>query len=144
MFRVLSPGGVCVFFDDAFSPIWHLSKQTILKPFMRYIHKRRGISPEDLRATMENGFKEREILEWGRAVGFDSDYFFVRREFLLYFFRRALKKVFCSDLNRPSVHFFASLLGSIDRILRKVSKLYQKNMIHVVWGYRKPNSELRS
>ena len=142
VFRVLSQGGVCVFFDDAFSPVWHLSKQTILKPFMRYIHKRRGISPEDLRATMESGFKKREILEWGRAVGFDSDYFFVRRELLLYFFRRSLIKVFDSGLNRPFMHFFASLLGSIDTILGKTLNLYEKNMIHVVWGYRKPKSEL--
>lgn len=33
--RVLKPGGRAVFMDDAYSPIWHFSKMTWLKPLLR-------------------------------------------------------------------------------------------------------------
>ena len=75
VYRVLKPKGICVFFDDAFCPIWQSSKKGILKPLMQYVHKKRGISPEDRHATWEGGFKREQIETWGTAAGF-SRYFF--------------------------------------------------------------------
>jgi len=136
VYRVLKTGGKCIFFDDAFSPIWHLSKRSFLSPLMKYIHKRRGISPEDLRATLEGGFTKKQIEEWGMSVGF-YHYFFIRKEFLLYFWLRGMKKVFGSDNSNRVLYFVASLLSVIDSSVGSVSRLYQNNMIRLVWGYSK-------
>lgn len=135
-YRVLKPEGMCIFFDDAFSPIWQLSKTSLLKPLMQYIHKKRGISPEDLRATLEGGFTKRQVKEWGNGSGF-QDYFFIKRELLLYLWLRCTKKVFGCDQSNGVVHFVASILLMLDRAMASISRLYQDNMIRLVWGYKK-------
>ncbi|HEX4164030.1 MAG TPA: class I SAM-dependent methyltransferase [Bryobacteraceae bacterium] len=57
VYRVLAPGGQCVFFDDAYAPLWQGAKLTVLSPLMSYSHRTTGISPEDLRVTMSGGFR---------------------------------------------------------------------------------------
>jgi len=108
---------------------------------MQYVHKKRGISPEDLRATLEGGFTREQIEKWGVAAGFLS-YFFIRREFLLYFWIRGMKKIFNLDQNNLIVHFVGSLLSLIDTTTASISRLYQNNMIRLVWGYEKLESDL--
>jgi len=137
VYRVLKYGGKCLFFDDAFSPVWNISKKSILRPLMKYVHKRRGISPEDLRATMEGGFKEKEIIEWGKSVGFNGNPIFIRRMLLSYLFQRLIEKIFPTFLNSPSVDSITHRLVKTDDILSKISNIYQKNLIRVLWGYSK-------
>lgn len=67
--RVLAPGGRCVFMDDAYAPLWHYAKQTVLRPLMKYSHKTTGISPEDYRFSMTGGFREKALSKLIRATG---------------------------------------------------------------------------
>lgn len=136
IFRVLKRGGMCIFFDNAFSPIWQRLKTGLLKPLMQHIHKKRGISPEDLRATLEGGFTKDQVIDWGFESGFNS-YFFIKKELLLYFWLRGTKKVFNRDRDNRVVYLVGSMLSFFDSILESASRLYQDNMIRVVWGYRK-------
>ena len=62
--RVLKKEGEGIFMDDAYSPFWHFVKSTLLKPLQQYSHRRHGISPEDLRATKEGGFKRKVLAKW--------------------------------------------------------------------------------
>ena len=65
IYRVLKPGGFSIFWDGAVSEIWQRLKVDIFRPLTDYTHKRNGISPEDLRVTLEKGgygFKELLLL----------------------------------------------------------------------------------
>lgn len=110
---------------------------------MKYIHNKRGISPEDLRATIEGGFKESQILEWGNSVGFNNNYFFQKQEFLSYLCQRFLEKVCQYKLkntmytNKNITKLLVSFLNHVDHSFANISKIYQNNLIRVVWGYRK-------
>lgn len=134
--RVLKPRGRGVFFDDAYAPAWHYSKQTWLKPLMRYTHRRQPISPEDMRFTMSGGFKEVELAESIIAVG--GQPWFHRDCFLYYFWTRASDRLFPARLQ------FLGRQGAIaDRLIRLDRRLarfraVRKNLIRLVWGFDKP------
>ena len=59
--RVLAPGGRAVFVDAAYSPLWQGAKMTVLRPLMKYSHRRHPRSPEDVRDTVRGGFREDDV-----------------------------------------------------------------------------------
>jgi SAM-dependent methyltransferase len=140
--RVLRPGGRAVFHDDGYAPLWHYSKQTWLRPLMRYFHKLEEPSPEDLRFTLSGGFREEQLAAAIRVAG--GEPWFFRTEFVHYFFTRASERL-------PPQRLFKRLAGS-DRLLRALialdnglsrSRLVRRNLIRLVWGFDKPAATAR-
>ena len=133
--RVLKPGGRGVFMDDAYAPLWHYSKQTWLKPLMKFSHQKAGISPEDYRFSMMGGFKEVELAEKITRAG--GRPWFKRKSLLSYFAYRAADKVLpeCIGraLTRPTV---ATIIMQADSILCRLPVM-KKNQIRLIWGFEK-------
>ncbi len=129
--RCLKPGGQCVFFDDAFSGLWHAAKSTVLKPLQLYSHWRTGISPEDKLATKKGGFKRSELKLLMNQHGFDR-MTFERDSFCEYLMRRGIDKL--------GVGFLRALLPAtraVDRCLKKRTRFISTQGIRLVWGFRK-------
>lgn len=133
--RVLVPGGRAVFMDDAFSPIWHYSKQTWLKPLMKYSHRKTGISPEDYRFSMSGGFKESELAAMMTRLGLQP--FFQRACLLDYLWTRAAVKLLPQRLYMPLTSGLPMrALVWLDQALSRWS-WYRRNQIRLVWGFSK-------
>jgi SAM-dependent methyltransferase len=134
--RVLKPGGRAVFMDDAYAPLWYYSKTTLLYPLMKYTHWRHGISGEDLRATMEGGYRPHQLSS--TIFGLGGQPFHVRRSFVQYLWSRAAIKLLPQSLQKLVL---APRIGrSLDRIDRAMSRFgwYRANLIRLVWGFEKP------
>ncbi len=136
-YRVLRPGGRCVFMDNGYSPIWQALKLSVLRPLMLYFHRREMISPEDLRATLTGWYRESELADQIVATG--GRPFFVRSSFVHYLVTRAAERlppqpVFYEVVHRPRTLRF---LMSIDRVLHR-SATIRANEIRLVWGFDKP------
>jgi SAM-dependent methyltransferase len=139
VFRVLRRNGFCLFLDAAFNPQWQFAKKTIFRPLQKYARRRRPTSPEDLRASAEGGFIEEAVKNSGRTVGF-YDYFYIRNEFLSFFWRRGLNKILSGRRRKQFYNLnskVASLLTYADEKLAKVSRKYYGYMNRLVWGYKK-------
>lgn len=133
--RVLKPRGKCIFFDDAYSPLWYRIKTGFLKQIMAFHHRRNKISPADLVATYEGGFKEEQIKRWSCDAGF-KDYFMIKREFLSYLYRSGLRKLFhLSNKNSKIIQIGDHFFSQLDSKLLKSISWYQNNLIHMVWGF---------
>ena len=129
--RCLKPGGQCVFFDDAYSGIWHSAKSTVLKPMQLYSHWRTGISPEDKFATQKGGFKRPELELLMRKHGFQQ-MTFERDSFFEYLIRRGADKL--------GIRFAKVLLPAartLDRCLKKRTHFISRQGIRLVWGFQK-------
>ena len=129
--RCLKRFGKVVFFDDAYSPLWHGLKQTILKPLQKYSHRNTGISPEDIRATEKGGFKRQEIQSYSHQLLF-SKYKYQQHEFFSYIMKRGHAKL--------KSHFFERMMPlglSLDKILMKNSSFIKNNGIRLIWGFEK-------
>ena len=134
--RVLAPNGRAVFMDDAYAPVWQRSKETWLRPLMRYTHRRQPISPEDMRFTMAGGFREDDLGRRIRAAG--GDPFFERQSFLYYFWTRAADRLFPSRWQHlRSQRHVGALLITLDQRLSRFAVI-RKNLIRLVWGFTVP------
>jgi len=135
IFRVLSPGGYCVFVDDAYSPIWHFVKQTLLRPLMIYSHRKSGISPEDYRFSMSGGFQESLLAEIIFKVG--GKPWFQRIGFFQYLWYRGVDKLLSGYLRKAFTNTLISkVLFSIDDLFAKIPWA-RNNLIRLVWGLKK-------
>jgi ubiquinone/menaquinone biosynthesis C-methylase UbiE len=133
--RVLRPGGHAVFFDDAYSPIWHWSKQTWLKPLMKHSHNKTGISPEDYRFSMTGGFKENDLEPL--LTDLKVKPWFKRTSFLTYIFFRGVEKLFPKRISKAlRKPFPAGLITSLDRLIGLLP-IFKKNQIRLIWGFEK-------
>ena len=133
--RVLKPGGKAVFMDDAYSPIWHFSKQTWLKPLMKKSHVKTGISPEDYRFSMSGGFREEKLTEIIERIG--GKPYFKRTAFLGYLISRGAEKLLPSSIvNGVKTGHIHKLSLGIDNFMGKFA-FYKKNLIRLVWGFEK-------
>jgi ubiquinone/menaquinone biosynthesis C-methylase UbiE len=134
--RCLKEGGICRFLDGAYSPLWQFSKGTYLKPLQRYIHKKRGISPEDLKATERGGYREAEIKALMEKYGF-RDLLFLRVSFFLWIARRGLAKFMSWNpkVFRRARPFLLCMKG-LDK-LGEVTGILKSNFIALVWGFTK-------
>jgi len=135
-YRVLKPGGRAVFMDDAYSPIWHHSKQTWLKPLMKYSHQRTGISPEDYRFSMSGGFKESDLGPMIVSIG--AVPYFQRSCLLDYLWTRAIEKLLPKSMYGPLTSgTMMDMMVGIDRALSRFPQ-YRNNQIRLIWGFAKP------
>jgi SAM-dependent methyltransferase len=131
--RVLTSGGRAVFMDDAFAPVWHYSKQTWLKPLMKYSHRKTGISPEDDRFSMSGGFKESELGPIMRRLELEP--FFHRACLLDYILRRGAEKLLPRSLYGPLAGGLPMrVLVRLDRALSGLA-WYRRNQIRLIWGF---------
>jgi len=135
--RVLRPGGKAIFMDDAYSPIWHKSKQTWLRPLMRYSHRTTGISPEDYRFSMAGGFKESVLAEAITTAG--AVPWFLRSSLFTYVFFRGTEKLLPRRISDLARQLFGPPLSVLDSVLGKLA-FFQRNQIRLIWGLRKPAS----
>lgn len=135
-FRVLKGNGVCVFFDDSYSWLWHTLKMRFMRPLRNYSHKRSGISPQDYRASMAGGFKEQEIQAWGLEAGFSGEYFYIKHELLTYLWLRGMEKLLRLGPRNMIVRLVGSFLSNIDDVGGRFAQ-YRKNMVRIVWGFKK-------
>ncbi len=141
--RVLAPGGRCVFADDAYAPAWQAAKRTVLRPLMRYFHRVHEPSPEDLRFTLEGGFREEQLAGRIRELGCQP--WFERSGLVHYLVTRASERLPPQRLWRAVVAhdaFLAALLRVDERISR--FETVRQNLIRLVWGLDKPLADHRS
>jgi SAM-dependent methyltransferase len=139
--RVLKPGGRAVFMDDAFAPLWYYSKTTVLYPLMKYSHRRHGISSEDLRATMEGGYRPQMIAEMITALG--GTPFHERRCFAQYLWHRAAEKLLPPALRTRALSpGLGRTLQGFDQAFSRFG-WYRSNLIRLVWGFEMPAAQAR-
>lgn len=131
--RVLTGEGEGVFFDNAYSPIWHFLKNTAIKPLQKYSHKKHGISPEDLRATKEGGF-QRDKLEKCLKENRLKLCFFYRFSFFSYLWERGMEKILGNEkIFKIGMPFFISA----DAFLARYLQLFRNNQIRLIWTVKK-------
>jgi SAM-dependent methyltransferase len=137
VYRVLKPGGKCLFFDGAYSSVWQNLKFSILRPIVYFSHKRWGISPEDLRATHRGGYHKEEIENLKIKYNF-SDMIFIRFGFLSYIFYRGMEKIVGHHQKIENVNKrIVPILFDIDNYFSKRSNIYYNSTMRLVWGFRK-------
>lgn len=134
--RVLKRGGKAIFMDDAYSPIWHHSKMTVLRPLMKHSHKKSGISPEDYRFSMSGGFRESDLSKSIKQV--NGVPFFRRTSFLTYITVRGAEKL----LPKKNARWVCTgaVVRWISWVDKKMSKfkVFRQNYIRIVWGLTTP------
>jgi SAM-dependent methyltransferase len=134
--KALKPGGFAVFMDDAYAPLWHISKQTWLKPLMKYSHRKTGISPEDYRFSMSGGFKESELGEKIKHAG--GEPWFIRASLLTYLFYRGSQKLLPRQLNELlRIKIISRTINAFDKLLCKLP-LIRGNQLRLIYGFSKP------
>ncbi len=137
VYRCLKKDSICRFHDPAYSPIWQFMKKTFLKPLQLYTHKKRGISPADLKFTKRGGFRKDELIELMNKYEFKK-LVFVRSSFCLQLYTRGIGKLLGWDHyliknNTP----FVKVMKWLDVNLEKKSNLMRNNLLKLVWGFNK-------
>ncbi len=134
--RCLKIGGMCRFYDDAYSPVWQFMKKGLLRPIQYIVHKKDGISPEDLRATNRGGYREENMIELKNNLGF-KDMLFVRHAFFSRICWRGMYKLFGYNKCTMVVAWpLVYLLKKLDMALSKTPWI-KKNGIDLIWGFTK-------
>lgn len=134
--RILKPGGICRFYDQADSWLWSLLKRTVLRPLQIYSYWRQPRSEGDIRANLRGGFNQPNLLNLMRAAGFRKLYFKRQSFFLviglrhvgkaLHWNKRAMQAV------RPIFHCFR-LLDLMTSWCHRISD----NRLALIWGFEK-------
>jgi ubiquinone/menaquinone biosynthesis C-methylase UbiE/uncharacterized protein YbaR (Trm112 family) len=134
--RVLKPGGICVFFDHGYSTPWQISKKTVLWPLMKLAHWSHGISPEDLRATRLGGFTEENLRKAAERSSF-RDVYFERTTFFQYIAINAVGKMFGWRMPLP-IYKVSGIFGRcLDKLFTDRVGFLRRNKIEMVWSCRK-------
>lgn len=129
--RCLKPGGKCRFMDHAYSPLWQLLKNTLLKPVQLYAHKKHGISPADLVATKRGGYTREELERLKKTCGF-SEMLCWRVAFFEHLLQRGTLK-----LGGQCLRKLKPFMRALDVFGDKVASLIQRHGIVLVWGFTK-------
>jgi ubiquinone/menaquinone biosynthesis C-methylase UbiE len=133
--RVLKPGGLCIFFDNAYSPIWQTAKRTLLWPLMRLSHLLHKRSPEDARATHMGGYKESFLQDLATKHGFHAA-FFHRVMFFQYLFTNGVGSLLGWNLP-PLCYRIPGTVGRLmDRFLTERLDFLRRNRIGLIWAFR--------
>ena len=135
--RVLKPGGLCVFFDHAYSPIWQKAKLTVLSPLMKLVHRVRGISPEDLRFTYAGGFRAESLAQLAAAHGLVRP-FFDRTTFFQYILVNGFGKLAGWEWPLWCYRVPGTIGYWLDAVLTSRSRWLDQSRIEMVWGFAKP------
>lgn len=133
--RVLKPGGLCVFYDNAYSPIWQIAKRTSLWPLMRLSHLLYRRSPEDVRATNAGGYKERFLQDLAARHCF-TEVFFEPVMFFQYLLTSSIGSIFGWKLPPVFYRILGTIGRSMDRLLTDRLGFLRRNRIGLVWGFR--------
>ncbi len=133
--RVLKPGGLCVFFDSAYSPIWQTAKRTFLWPLMRLSHLLYRRSPEDVRATNAGGYKECFLQDLAARHCF-SEVFFEPVMFFQYLCTSGVGSIFGWKLPPVFYRIPGTIGRSMDRLLTDRLNFLRRSKIQLVWGFR--------
>jgi SAM-dependent methyltransferase len=135
-YRVLRPGGRCVFMDNRYSPAWQALKLGVLRPLMSYFHRQEPISPEDQRATLTGWYREEELAAKITAIG--AMPYFRRSSLCHYLFTRASERLPPQRLFRWAASQRA-LLRALVRLDTYLSRfgVVRANQIRLVWGFTK-------
>jgi SAM-dependent methyltransferase len=141
--RVLREGGRSVFSDNCYSPAWQRAKLGVLRPLMNYFHRRGGVSPQDLRATMSGWHRVEELNDMITAVG--GAPFFERSSFFHYLFTRASERL----PPRALMTYLDSrtwLLRALIRLDETLSHFewIRRNQMRIVWGFEMPRTSAPS
>lgn len=134
--RCLKDGGICRFMDGAYSSIWQTAKRTVLRPVQVCVHRRWGVSPEDMRATRRGGYSLGELQSLREELGF-RDMVFIRMSFFLHISRRGLGKLINWN---PKVFKCSRPLLLFTKWLDKVTcdtSLMRRNQLLLIWGFDK-------
>ena len=133
--RVLKPGGLCVFFDAAYSPIWQAAKKTVFWPVKQVSYLCRRRSPEDVRASNEGGYKQCLLEDLGARHGF-SQGFYEPVMFFQHLSRQAVGSLLGWKLP-PVCYRIPSTVGRVmDRILTERLDFLRRSKTQLVWGFR--------
>jgi SAM-dependent methyltransferase len=134
--RVLKPGGICRFYDQADSWLWTFLKRTVLRPLQAYSYWRQPRSEGDIRANKRGGFNQRNLLNLMRTTGFRKLYFEKQGFFLPLGFRHIGKAVNWNKramkAARPIFHCFR-LLDAMTSWCHRISD----NRLALIWGLEK-------
>jgi SAM-dependent methyltransferase len=134
--RVLKPGGICRFYDQADSRLWSLLKRTVLRPLQIYSYWMHPRSEGDMRANLRGGFNQRNLLDLMRAAGFGKLYFEKQGFFLPLGLRHIGKAVNWNKramkAARPIFHCFR-LLDNMTSWCHRISD----NRLALIWGFEK-------
>jgi SAM-dependent methyltransferase len=134
--RLLKPGGICIFFDHAYSPVWQLAKKTVLWPLTKAVHLIHGISPEDLRASEVGGFREEAMERLGREHGLTAA-FFERTTFFQYLVREGTGKLIGFNRSQWIYRLTGSIGSWLDRVLTARVDALKRSRIELVWGFER-------
>jgi SAM-dependent methyltransferase len=135
--RVLRPGGRAVFMDNPRSPVYQALKLTVLRPLMRYYHRKGNVSPEDLRATMTGWYSVEELDEMLRGLGVEP---FFRRSLLVHYLvlraseRLPPRRLF--EAYQRSTRAQQALIR-LDGWMARF-RIVRANQMRLVWGFEKP------
>lgn len=139
--RVLKPGGRAVFYDDAYSPLWHTLKTSWLASLRRKSHQRSGISPEDLKFSEKGGFHETDLALLIQEAG--AIPWFKRCSLIQYLLHRGAGKLLCPSFGDQIRHGkLARICCAVDTFLAGRSQWYAKNQVRLVWGFTKRQPEV--
>jgi len=135
--RCLKRGGICRFLDDAYSPIWQLMKNTLIKTLQLCSHKKSGISPENLSATQKGSYRKGEIVQIVQIMQ--------KFEFMSYLFERIC---FSASMGgRGIIKLFGGsdylirggmpIMKGLDNWLTRESHFMRENLTRFIWEFDK-------
>lgn len=134
--RVLKPGGICRFYDQADSWFWSLLKSTIFRPLKMYSYRRQPRSEGDIRADRRGGFNQANLLDQMHEAGFQKLYFDKQWFFLAIGLRHIGKAVHWNKramkAARPIFHGLR-LLDGVTSWCHRISD----NRLALIWGFQK-------
>jgi SAM-dependent methyltransferase len=134
--RVLKPGGICRFYDQADSWLWSLLKRTVFRPLQMYSYWRQPRSEGDMRANRRGGFTRRNLLYHMRTAGFQTLYFQKQSFFLAIGFRHIGKAVNWNKRAMKAARPIFHCLGMLDAMTSWCHRI-SDNRLALVWGFQK-------
>jgi len=137
VYRVLKPKGLCLFLDNAHSPMLHILKWKLLPFITNFIQKNYETSPEDEKASLKGGFDQDELRNIMVKYKF-QDIIFLRFGLFYWIFKRLPGVVFnwSEKLIKFQRHFIP-LLFFIDSFISKRSSIYCNNTMKLIFGFKK-------
>lgn len=137
MYRVLKPGGICLFLDNAYSPIMHLLKWKLIPRVTNFIQKNYSTSPEDEEASFKGGYRRKEIEQLMKKHGF-GDLIFFRFGLLYWIFKRFPGVIFNWSENLKNFQRnYIPFLFLVDSFFSNKSNIYNNNTIKLIFGFKK-------
>ena len=134
--RVLKPGGLCRFCDDAYSPAWEAVKKTFVHPVKRRLLRKSMSSYTRVRTDSTFAFREEALVPFVKQCGFAKLAF--QRQ---YFFLRVAQLCWATALGwdprrerfaRPMFH----VMKWVDHCVAGLSWV-RRNHLALIWGFDK-------